>query len=115
MDDSSLFLRKLHFLNILFYSRNTRIAHLTIWIDYTLQLYSVKQSYGNIFCGDVVSDSINNTSMDKNNILYYYYVDFNSLLLYENAYKHNSRTKTQFYEYLVVMCCISLNMHIFHS
>ena len=37
------------------------------------------------------------------------------ITFYENAYEHYSRTKTKFYELLVVMCCISLNMQIIQS
>ena len=80
------------------------------------------QSDGNSFCGDVVSYSLKKTSRDVDNILYqiyknkcsyYYYNDFNSLQ--ENAYKHYKSTKTQFYEFLIVMCCISSNMNFFQS
>ena len=47
----------------------------------------VMQSDGNSFCGDVELDS----------------------------FEHTSSTQTQFYEFLVVMCCISLNMYIFRE
>ena len=32
--------------------------------------------------------------------------------LFEKAYKHNSKTKTLFYEFLVLICYISFNMHL---
>ena len=35
--------------------------------------------------------------------------------LYENVYLHCSRTKTLLYEFIVVMCCISLNMQYLQS
>ena len=34
--------------------------------------------------------------------------------LYENAYNHKSSTKTQFYEFFVIECCITLNIHFFN-
>ena len=47
-------------------------------------MYSVIQSYGNSFCGDVVLDSFNKVSRDKENILgkycsEYFHDYFNSL------------------------------------
>ena len=36
-------------------------------------------------------------------------------LLYANAYKHYKSTKPQLYEFLVVMCYISLNMNFLQS
>ena len=73
------------------------------------------QSDGNDLCGDVVSDSFNKTSWDEDNILdqihysKYVRIIFTMILIlynkYENAY---SSTKTQFYELLVVIGCISL-------
>ena len=76
---------------------------------------------GIVFCGDVVSDSFNKTSWDKDNILaqmyenkYVLIIIMMILILYNIiriAYKHYSSTKTQFYEILVVMGCISFNIH----
>ena len=37
------------------------------------------------------------------------------ITLYEHAQYHYSCTQTQFYEFLDIMCCISLNMHITQS
>ena len=59
--------------------------------------YSVMQSDGNSFCGDVVLDSFNKASRDEDNILDqiykkqkcldFYYVNFIfSIKMYENAY-----------------------------
>ena len=72
--------------------------------------------------GDVVLDSFSNASRDEDYILDkiyknqkcsdFYYDDFKS---YDNAYKHWSNTKTQLYDFLVVECCISLNMHFLQS
>ena len=57
-----------------------------------VRTYSVMQSDGNSFCGDVVLDSFNKASRDENNILDqmykskkcsdYFYDDFNSLSHY---------------------------------
>ena len=65
---------------------------------YTLSMalvytYSLMQSDGNSFCGDVVWYNLNKASRDEDNIL------------------DNSSTKNEFYEFLVVIYCISLNMH----
>ena len=38
-------------------------------VNLTIETYSVMQSDGNSFCGDVVSDSFNNTFRDEYNIL----------------------------------------------
>ena len=56
---------------------------------FSILMYSVMQCDGNSFCGDVVSDSVNKTSLDEDNIFeqintgrkcsYYYFDDFNSL------------------------------------
>ena len=83
-------------------------------------IYIVKQSDGNSFCRDVVLNSFNKAYRDENNIidqkyktqicLDFYFNNFNSL--FENAHSHNSSTKAQFYVFLVVMCCISIDyMH----
>ena len=37
------------------------------------------------------------------------------ITLFKNAYQHNSRTKTQFYAFLVVMFCSSINVHFSQS
>ena len=83
------------------------------------------QSDGNSISGDVVLDSFNRAFWDEYNKLDQIYkskyvrVIFMMILilktLYKNAYEHNSSLKTQFYELLVVMCCISLNMHFYQS
>ena len=39
------------------------------YLEYKINWYSVMQSDGNSFCGDVVSDSFNKTSRDEDNIL----------------------------------------------
>ena len=82
------------------------------------------ESDGNIFCGDVVSYSINKTSRDEDNLLYQIYkskyvrnISMMILNLYniENAYLHYESTNTKFYEFLVVLCCISLTMNFLQS
>ena len=47
-------------------SNNRQLGTLNI---YTLYIYSVMQSDGNSFCGDVVLDNFINASKDENNIL----------------------------------------------
>ena len=79
------------------------------------------QSDGNRLCGDVVSDSFIEIYRDKCNILYQIYKMENVriiiimiLILYKiicTKMQHYSSPKTQTYEFLVAMCCISLNMH----
>ena len=32
--------------------------------------------------------------------------------VFKHAYYHNSNTETQFYKFLVVICCISFGMHL---
>ena len=74
-------------------------------------IYSVMQSDGNSFFGDVVSYSFNKNSQNVDNILYQIYknkyfriIIVIILILYNNLRKcllqHYKRTKTQFYEFL---------------
>ena len=72
------------------------------------------QSAGISFYGDVVLDSLNNASREKHNILDQIYKgkyarNIITMILFlfniKNKYHyHNSSIKTQFYEFLVVMC-----------
>ena len=87
------------------------------------QLSLLLQSDGNSFSGDVVSDSFNKTSLDEYSILdqiyksakYVHIIIMMILDLYNIIQKCiltlYSSTKTQFYEFLVVVCYISLNVH----
>ena len=81
------------------------------------------QSDGSNFGGDVVSDSLNMTFRDGVNILYQIYkikyvrIIIIKILVLFNIHTKTTvalvcGTKTQFYEFLVVMCSISLDMHI---
>ena len=79
---------------------STPIAHMSISVEWTSHFiqgtYSVMQSDGISFSGDVVSDSFNNTSRDEDNILDLKYRSIYVLFslrmisilktLYENAY-----------------------------
>ena len=67
------------------------------------------QSGRNSFCGDVVSDILNKTTCDEDNILdqiykskYVRIIITMILILYNIMRKHYSSTKTQLYELLVV-------------
>ena len=76
----------------------------------------------NSFWGDVVLGSFNKASRDEENILDQIYgskyvwifimIIFSIFLtLYENSYLHKNSNKIQLYEFLVVICCISLKMN----
>ena len=72
------------------------------------------------FCGDVVSDSYNEEDNILDHIFKGKYVRILCMMililfitLYENAYYGS--TKTQFYEFLVLLCFISLIMHFLQS
>ena len=84
--------------------------------------YGVMQSDGNSFCVYVVLVRSNKASRDEDNILNKY-IKANMfgfflwwlITLFENGYYHNSRTEIQFYEFLVVMACISFDIHFPYS
>ena len=75
--------------------------------------YSVMQSDGNSFCGDVVLDSFNKTSRDEDNNIkqmykskYVFIIIFMILILFNIIRKcilTLSSTQTQSYEFLVAM------------
>ena len=81
------------------------------------------QSDGNIFCGDVVLDSLNEIFWDEDNILEekkqmcsdYYHDDI--IFLQHDTEMHTNTTieLTQCYEFLVVMYCSHINTHIHPS
>ena len=83
------------------------------------------QSDGNSFYGDVVSDRFTKTFWDEDNILDQIYkikyvrIIFMMILILYNiirkCIKDYTSTKTQFYELLVVMGCISLYIHFLPS
>ena len=87
--------------------------------------YSVMQSDGNSFCGYVDLDSfkkcISGWRQHFRPIIHikekiysdYYYEDFN--YLQHSTKMHKSSRKTLFYEFLVVLCCISYNVHFLQS
>ena len=89
--------------------------------------YSVMQSDGNSFCGDVVSDSFNKQSRDENNILdqifkstYVRIIIMTIFIPYDIIRKclligTCNRTKTQFNEFFVVLWCIYINVYILQS
>ena len=64
--------------------------------------------------GDVVLESFNKASRDEDNNSDQinkskydnFYGDFNFITLHENVYYYNSSAKTQFNEFLAVMCSI---------
>ena len=75
------------------------------------KLNSVTQSKSNSFWGDDVLDSINNASRDEDNILDQIYHNIIRKCILTNWIS----TKTQYYDFLIVECCISLNMHFLKS
>ena len=93
--------------------------------SYSPWRYSVMQSDGNSFCGDVVLDSFNKASRDEVNILNQIYKStylrlFTMKVLFfitfhENAYKYKSSYKTQYLEFFVLECCITLVVHFLQS
>ena len=79
--------------------------------------YSVMQSDGNSFGGDVVSGSFNKTFLDEENILDQIYKSkcFWIILVMILILDITHSAKTQFYEFHVVMCFISYNVHFLIS
>ena len=84
------------------------------------------QSDWNSFCKDVVLENFNKKSLDKDSILdqickskYVCIIITIILILYNIIRKciltQQYSTTTQSYEFLVNMCCISLNMHFLQS
>ena len=70
-------------------------------------IYPVMQSDQNTFYGDVVLDSFNKASRDGDNILEQIY----KKQIFSDFYYED----TQFYEFLVLECCITLDMHFLQS
>ena len=63
--------------------------------------YSVMQSDGNSFGGDVVSDSFNKTFWDENNILYQ---------IYKNQYFRNMIMMISFLYNVILKCNLTLQL-----
>ena len=71
---------------------------------------SVMQSDGNSFYGDVVlgwRQRFRSKTRKENMCVRIFNM---MILILKKAYFHNSSTKTQFYDFLVVMCCISFSI-----
>ena len=93
---------------------------------FALPEYSVTQSYANSFWGDVVFDTFNNVSRDKNKILDQKYIkqictDFIMMIFYfHNIIRKfiltlNYHSNPILWDLSCIESCISLNMHFLQS
>ena len=81
-----------------------------------MEIYSVMQSDGINFCGDVVSDSLNRAFRDEDNILDQKYKSkYVRNIITKYILTARSTTKTQFYENSLMLCAIFPDICIFFN